>query len=144
MEIKTVNKEDYTKLIINPFSKFDTAEFIELNKTKVENIVYFIFNNGKNRFGLAGGIKDKTLKFPFSATFCNLSEITHGNRIDYYTESIEALINWSKNNNISEILFNTPPIFYDIPHITKLQNALINCGFKILDYDVNFEFYLDK
>ena len=34
-------------------------------------------------------------------------------------------------------------MFYNYSHITKLQNALCNNGFKIKEYDVNFEYYLN-
>lgn len=142
MEIKEISKEEYCKIVINPFSKFETADFIELNKNKVDEVKYFIFNNGKNRFALTGGIKDYVLKFPFSATYGILSEITGNNSIEYYQEAITALIEHSKRNNYNKIVFNTPALCYGIEHISKIQNSLINNGFKILDYDLNFEYYL--
>lgn len=143
MDIKNITKEEYKKIVINPFSKFDTVEFVELNKSKVDEVVYFIFNNGKNRFGLAGGIKDETLKFPFSATFSCFSNITSNNRISHYMEAVQALNYWAAENNIKKIQFNTPPTFYDNTHITKLQNALINNNYKIENYDINYEYYLE-
>lgn len=144
MEIKNITKEEYKTIVTNPFSRFDTVEFAELNKHKVDKVFYFIFNNGKNRFGLVGGLKDNVLKFPFSATFGCFSNITLNNRISHYIDAIKSLNDWAKDNNIAKIQFNTPPVFYDTAHITKLHNAIINSGYKLSDYDVNFEFYLDN
>ena len=140
MEIRDVSIEEYKTFVVKPFSEFDTCDFIELNKHKVDRVKYFIFNNSKNRFGLVAGIKDNTLKIPFSATFSCFSEIAHNNKIIHYYSAVKALVEWAKNQNIKRIIICTPPIFYDTKHITKFQNALICNGFKVLDYDVNFQY----
>lgn len=144
MQILDVHKEEYKKLVINPFSMFDTVEFAELNKNKVNEVKYFVFNNGKNRFGLIAGIKDGILKCPFSATFGIFSEITHNNSIQHYHDAIKALIEWCKQETIKKIIFCCPSIIYNENHITKFQNALFCNNFKLLDYDINFEYDLSK
>ncbi len=141
MDILEVAKEEYNKFVINPFSKFETVNFTELNKHKVEDIKYFIFDNGKKRFGFICGIKNGILKAPFSSTYGIFSEITENNRIEYYHEAVEALIEYSKNNGIEAIYIGTPALCYSPSLITKFQNALINKGFQIESYDVNFEYY---
>ena len=142
MEILDVSFEDYCKIVKNPFCLFEDANFAKLNENKVDKVKYFIFNNGKNRFGLIGGLKANVLKFPFSASFSALSEITSKNRIEYYIETFNSLISWAKENSIQKIIFNTPPVYYDISHISKMQNALLTCGFNQSEYNLNFEFYL--
>jgi len=142
MDIIEADKETYSKIVSNPFCKFETAEFADLNKSKVDEVKYFIFNNGKNRFALIGGIKNNILKFPFSASFSCFSEITKKNKIEYYTEAVKAIVNWAEENEISKIIFNTPPIFYNVEHISKMQNALLNTGFEQTEYNLNYEFYL--
>lgn len=143
MEIEEVSKEEYNKIVTDPFSGFDKVDFVELNKYKVDdNVKYFIFKDSRKRFGLVAGIRDNVLECPFSATFACFSEITYRNKILYYNESIKALVNWSIKNKINKIIFCTPALFYDETHITKLQNSLICNGFKILDYDVNYQFDL--
>lgn len=144
MEIKVVTKEEYKTFVIEPFSKFDTPDFIELNKHKVDEVKYFIFENNKKRFGLAVGIKDGVLKSPFSATFSILSEIAKNNKITHYHDSIELLKLWCKKNNIKKIILCTPPVFYNQNHITKFHNSLIANGFRLLDYDVNFQYFLNN
>ena len=87
MNILSVTKDEYNKIVINPFSGFDTLKFVELNKHKIDKVKYFIFNNGKNRFGLVAGIKDNVLQCPFSATFGIFSEIILNNKIEYYYDA---------------------------------------------------------
>ena len=139
--IEEVSKEQYKEIVNNTFSGFDKIDFIELNKYKVDEVKYFIFEDGKKRFGFVAGIKDGVLKSPFSATFSCFSEISN-NKILYYHKAIKSLIEWSKDHNIKKIIICTPPLFYDENHITKFQNALFCNGFKILDYDVNFQLNL--
>ena len=144
MEIREITKEEYSGFVQNPFSGFDTAEFVELNKHKVDEVKYFIFENNKKRFGLVAGIKDGVLKCPFSATFGIFSEIVKDNKISYYYEAVEKLVEWAKNYNLKKCHINTPALSYNMPHITKFHNALINNCFEIIDYDLNFEFYLSN
>ncbi len=142
MEIREITKEEYSGFVQNPFSGFDTAEFFELNKHKVDEVKYFIFENNKKRFGLVAGIKDGVLKCPFSATFGIFSEIAHNNKIKHYYEAVCCLKNLALDNSLKKIIICTPPVFYNEPHITKFHNALICNGFHLLDYDINFQFEL--
>lgn len=141
MEILEITKEEYSKYVTKPFSKFETADFVELNKNKVDEVKYFVFDNGKKRFGFVCGIKDSILKAPFSSTYGIFSEITDNNRIEYYHEAVNSLIEYCKNKNIVSIYIGTPALSYGVESITKFQNALINNGFQIESYDVNFEYF---
>ena len=141
MDIIEISKEEYTKYVTTPFSKFETSDFTELNKHKADEVKYFVFDNGKKRFGFICGIKDGVLKAPFSSTYGIFSEITENNRIEYYHEAVEALVNYAENKGLSAIYIGTPAISYAPSVITKLQNALINKGFVIESYDVNFEYF---
>lgn len=144
MDIIEIDKDKYSKTVINPFCKFETVDFAELNKHKVDEVKYLIFNNGKNRFGLILGIKDDIIKLPFSASFSCFSEIISKNKIEYYIEAIIALINWAKKQSLKKITFNTPPLFYNVEHISKTQNALQCTGFTLAEYNLNYAFDLDN
>lgn len=139
MTCLSVSKEQYKSIVEKPFCGFDSAEFVELNKHKVNKVKYFIFGDKANHFALVAGIKDKVLKCPFSATFGIFSEIRQNNQINYYYDAISALVAWCKDNSVEKIIFATPPLFYNQAHITKFQNALFCAGFKVLHYDMNFE-----
>ena len=144
MTCLSVSKEQYKSIVEKPFCSFDSVEFVELNAHKVDEVKYFIFGDKANHFALVAGLKDKVLKCPFSATFGIFSEIRQNNQISYYYEAIGALIAWCKDNEIEKIIFATPPLFYNQTHITKFQNALFCNGFKVADYDMNFEFCLEN
>lgn len=144
MNILEVAENEYKTFVVNPFSGFDKVEFIELNKHKVDEVKYFIFENNKKRFGLVAGIKDSILKCPFSATFGIFSEIAHNNKIQHYHEAINSLIEWTKNKNLKKIIICCPASFYQEKHIAKFQNALFCNNFRLLDYDVNFEYELSN
>ncbi|EJO8096905.1 hypothetical protein NUM66_001713, partial [Campylobacter jejuni] len=96
----------------------------------------------KNRFIISCGIKENDMLFPFSAPFSCLINISKDNKMLYYHEAIKLIIKWANENCKKNIYFNTPPLFYNYSHITKLQNALISNNFSINDYDVNYEIYL--
>lgn len=144
MKAIEITSKEYSSLHPKYFSSFDLPAFILLNEAKVDKIKYFVFNDGKNRFCIAGGLKNNILKFPFSASFACLNEITLNNKINYYHQAIQALIEWSKTNQINSIRFAAPPESYNISHITKIQNALICCGFEIESIDVNFELMINQ
>ena len=143
MDIIEVNNEEYQKLVKEPFCRFNKAEFYLLNEHKVDEVYYLLFNDGKNRFSFVVGVKDGFAKAPFSASFEAFSEITHNNKITHYHEAIQSLQEWLKNKHIEKIRISLPPCYYNISHITKMENALFSNGFCIENYDVNFEYYLN-
>ena len=142
MDIIDISAEEYCDVVRKPFSRFETSDFVELNKHKVSEIKYFLFRNNKVRFALVGGNQDGVLKFPFSASYSILSVLSNSNPISYYYESLQSLIDYAKSNGIKQIVFNTPPMSYDVSHITKMNNALLGVGFAISSCDINFEFNL--
>lgn len=87
-----ITKDEYKKLNHKLFSDFDKMEFLELNKHKVDSIKYFVFNSGKNRFSIVGGIKNCSLLFPFSASFACISNIGANNRLQHYNDFVYSFI----------------------------------------------------
>ena len=57
MQITEIDKEEYKLILSNPFSVFESVDFCEINKHKVEKMKFFLFNDRKNRFCLVAGIK---------------------------------------------------------------------------------------
>ena len=101
---------------------------------------FFLFNDRKNRFCLVAGIKNGSLKIPFSAPFGCFSSITKKNKIINFHLAIKALEEWSVNENLNKIEFNLPPHFYAPKFLTKLYNSLYCSGFFINDLDINYEY----
>lgn len=139
MNISVLDASAYKKIV--PFSLYDSSAFIELNRHKADAVYYFLFSNDKPRLALVGGVRDHVLKLPFSASFCAFSKI--GNcRIEHYYEAVSALINWAKIHEIRQVVFSLPPLFYEASHVSKMQNALLGCGFVLSAFDLNFEYFL--
>ncbi|MBZ7937907.1 hypothetical protein [Campylobacter molothri] len=143
MEIIEITEKEYNNFN-TIFSYFDLSEFLKYNSRKVDDIKYFLFKNNKNRFIASCGIKQNNMLFPFSAPFSCLINMPKDNKMLYYHEAIKLIVQWASKNSKKNIYFNTPPLFYNHSHITKLQNALISNNFSINDYDVNYEIYLEN
>lgn len=142
MKIQEISSDDYDKLPKNICSDFDLSSFCELNRHKIDDLKYLLFNDGKNRFVLIAGIKENIVKIPFSASFSMLNEVTHNNKILCYHEAIKTLNEWAKEHDYKKIIFSLPPHFYCPTKLTMLYNALFVNGFQIKDLEVNFEYYL--
>lgn len=142
MEIHEITRQEFDNLVKQPFSAFDNSAFCELNRSKVDMLKYLVFNDGKNRFYLIAGIKNNIVKFPFSASFAMLANISLHNKIICYHEAVKALNAWVAECGYKKIVFSLPPHFYNPTTITMLYNALFVSGFKIENIEVNYEYYL--
>lgn len=144
MEIIEETKENYTRLLTAPFSAFERAEFCELNKGKVDELKYLIFNDGKNRFALAAGLRDGVVRLPFSASFSCFSCISKNSKIICCHEAVRALVEWAHRKGCRGIVFSLPPHCYAPAHLTYIYNALWGNGFALKDIEVNFEYLLEN
>lgn len=144
MQVNEINRQEYDSLVKIHFSIFDNSNFCELNRSKVDDIKYLLFNDVKNRFYLVLGIKDGIVKIPFSASFAMLANISFHNKIICYHEAVKALTDWIYANGYKKVIFSLPPYFYNPTTITMLYNALFVNGYKIEDIEVNYEYYLSK
>lgn len=144
MDVLEVTKEEYSELVKEPFSVFDTIEFCELNKPKVDELKYLIFNDGKNRFGLIAGIKDGVIKAPFSAPYACFSSITKNNKISQYNNALKTFVEYAKKKSLQKIRVTLPPSFYDYNHLSNLYNSFYVYGFQIRGCDLNFQYNLNN
>lgn len=144
MDIIEVTSSEYKKLVSTPFSVFDSTAFAALNASKVDEVKYLVFNDGKNRFGLIAGIKDGVLKAPYSAPYACFSEIGKKSKIASYSGTASALVAYGKKNNLSKIRITFPPTVYDESHIAKFYNSFYIAGFKIAGCDLNYQYDLDQ
>lgn len=144
MDVLEVSSNEYAARVTEPFTLFDTVEFAALNAHKVETVKYLIFNDGKDRFAMIGGIRESGLCFPFSASFCCLTKIDSNDKIEHYYEAVNALKEYARKQKLKKIEILLPPAYYDVSSITKFYNALICNGFVQQSADVNFEYYLYK
>ena len=64
MNIIEINSLEYNTILKTPFSIFETVAFCDFNRSKINNLKYFVLN-GKNRFCLVAGLHKKIIKIPF-------------------------------------------------------------------------------
>ena len=142
MKLLDLDTISYSQNVSPVFSLFDTVLFAELNQHKVEQVHYLLFVDGKKKFALIGGEKKGIFLSPFSASFCAFTPLEENIRLEFYHQAVEALINWCRVKNFRRIENLQPPLFYAPSHLSKMQNALLNKGFSLKAYDLNYEYDL--
>lgn len=142
MQMTEITAKEYDLMPKAVCSVFDTTAFCQLNKPKVDRLAYLLFHDGKNRFVMAAGIKNSVLKIPFSASFAMLNEVSKHNKILCYHEAVKALNSWAMQNGCSRVVFSLPPHFYQPDKITLLSNALLQNGYSLDAFEVNYEYHL--
>jgi len=136
MDIKVLDVDEYSAIVVEPFSAFDSDVFCKLNQHKVDTIIPLIGVNSKYRFGLIVGIKGNEMFAPFSAPFSCISNISSQNKALDYSEFIKNLILFAKNSKFKKIKITLPPLFYDQNHIQWIINSLYTNGFTISGADI--------
>lgn len=142
MEIREITSEEYRKIVLKLYSAFDTVDFVELNRHKVDDLKYLLFADGKPRFALIVGIKDNIVKVPFSASFSCFTNLVADNKITYYHQTVSLLNEWAKRSGYVSIRFSLPSHCYSPTYLTCVYNALFANGYRVEANDVSYEYYL--
>ncbi len=142
MKLEETTQSEFERIVVKPFTVFDSSKFSALNSKKVEEVKYLIFTDSKIRFGLIAGIKDKTLKIPFSAPYGCFSKVSKQSKILSYSTSVKSLVDLCQQLQISKIRITLPPLIYDSNHISKLYNSFYVNKFQIAGCDLNYHFNL--
>lgn len=93
--------------------------------------------------GIAGGVINQELQFPYSAPFA-MPEIIRESRLGEMEEAIQLLDIYAQTNKMASVTFRLPPFFYDESNISKMQTALLNEEYQIQECDLNFQFYMNN
>jgi len=144
MELIDVNYSEYSNIFHKTYHIFNNPKFIFLNKFKCEQVKYLLFKDSKYRLGLIGGITNKKFQSPFSSPFGGFSFIKSSLQIASIEGSIDALENYCKINEITEIEFILPPLFYDEIFLSKLINVLFRKSYLISKIELDFYFKLEQ
>lgn len=144
MEIIEVNAAAFGKIIPEPYYTFGSAEFASLNSDKAEEVHYLLFNDGKYRLGLIGGVREKIFYSPFSAPFGSFVYLNSEIKIPFIDKAIELLIKWADKLHLCEINISLPPAIYQQSFIAKQINSFYRAGFVISDLDLNYAFDLNN
>ncbi len=110
---------------------FLSQKFINLNKHKVDDILYLIQDIKKPSIGLVLGLKGKSFLSPFSAPFGGF-HYTHENiyisEIEIFVDDLKAYL---LGNKFSKIDITLPPSIYGFTFNSKIINVLLRKGFLI-------------
>ena len=144
MEIIEVTKNEFERIIYEPFHIYGTSHFNDLNKFKCESVYYLLFKEDKYRMGIIGGIVNGIFFSPFSAPFGGFSFLNSKIGIDHIDKAIDLLITWGKTKKLKAINLTLPPSIYDESFIAKQTNSLYRKNFSILRIDLNYIFNSDN
>ena len=134
MELFKVNDNEYKSYFNKTYHTFNSVEFSELNKNKVDELLYLLFKDTKIRLGIVLGKRGNFLFSPFSAPFGGFSFLKEDVSIETIDNSIKLLQEYSVYNNLS-IKISLPPNFYSNDFISKCIFSFLRSNFKILYCD---------
>ena len=144
MQIREVSFDEFKKYSKSSKVVFNSADFIDNNRKKVDEIKYLIiFKEFSARFFVSFGVKDGDYALcPFSAPFSYIEPIKSGMGINDYEEAIIALDEYFKELKISKAAVTFPPVFYDKNNITAWIQIMIRNNWKIDYVDISYGFCL--
>lgn len=144
MEIIEVNNIQYSEIFLHTYHIFNHANFNFLNEDKCESVKYLLFKDNKYKLGLIAGIKNKKLLSPFSSPFGGFSFIKSDIQILTIEKAIDELDNYCRINELINMEFILPPLFYDEIFLSKLVNVLFRKNYLISNIDLDFYFKTDN
>ena len=136
-----ITADQFQRHFPSPMHPYNSVPFTELNRHKVEEVMYLALTDEKNRtlFGIILGKKGSMLLSPFSAPFGGIeSARPHG--VGRWIECAECLRDFALATEMS-IHIAMPPAFYcNNDSITAQSMALEYAGFcNIPEYNYHFE-----
>lgn len=142
MVLEEVSPEKYHEIVKSYKYFYNSTRFHDLNKYKVQKVVYLLFKTKKYKIGIIAGIHDKVFKVPYSAPFSMFEFLSVNVRLDDICSAVCLIDDYVKEKQLSAVEICLPPSFYDRSGIAKVQNSLLNNGYNIAVCDLNFQFFL--
>jgi len=140
MDIINAPPKEYLIQFPKPYHIFNTVEFNQLNQSKVDEVNYLLFKDNKVRFGLIVGLKDNSIKSPFSAPFGGFSFKDEGVQISKIEEALKTFDDYCIEHKIDLVKLVIPPNIYNNNFINKYISCLFRQGYKQEYLDLNFSF----
>lgn len=125
---------------------FNSALFSELNADKTSGIIYMvIYKKGSARFALTMGWgHNDELHCPFSAPFGYPEEIKSPQSISDYYHAAVAINKYVDQLGARNVSITFPPLFYDNDIITAWVNALVQNGWGVDYFEINYAFHIPE
>ncbi|SET57886.1 hypothetical protein SAMN04487771_10263 [[Clostridium] aminophilum] len=143
--IEKVSPEEYSRCLPENTAFFNSVRFCELNKGKVDEVLYLIIKKGNsNRFGMIIGVKDSAGKCPFSAPYSFPVALNSNNGVSDYDSAIQAIDNFCRGEGIKNLRFTLPPLTYDEHHLAAWVSSFYRHGYRMVNMDINYILDLKK
>ncbi|MEN6471858.1 MAG: hypothetical protein ABFC62_10375 [Clostridiaceae bacterium] len=144
MLVECIDAQRY-KNIIDDSIIYQSSAFCELNKSKVDELIYLLFQKGSSpRFALCMGVQNGIAKCPFSAPFGMPLNLRKQLGIDSYDECIDSLHAYAEQEKWLGIRFTLPPLFYSSHELSAWINTLYRKGYGVEIADINYQFNLKE
>lgn len=143
MEVVEVDYRTYREQL-SCFSIFNSVDFAELNKTKVDDLFYLIFRDSKARLGIILGEKSNELYSPFSAPYGGFVYNDTECKARIIDTAIETLEAWVIQKGFKKIHIALPALHYNTHFLTRLINGFHNNNFTVDQIDVNHHFSIPE
>lgn len=139
--MKLVDIEEFINRGYKTHYIFDAPGFHEVNSYKVDNIVGMLFGRGKVRAGILAGVKDCSIKMPYSSPFAMI-ELYKTCGIEDFDEYVKDIDAYALEKGIEDINITLPPMFYDETNISKFLSALMRNGYTLKGVELNYQYLL--
>jgi hypothetical protein len=143
MEVIEVDSSVYREHL-KPISVFTTSAFAELNKNKVDQLIFLLFKDSKIRLGIIFGKKDDVLMSPFSAPYGGFSYADPDCKAKMIDDAIAALVSWAEEKGFKKLNIALPALHYNAEFLTRVINGFYTHQFNIEAIDVNHHFESPK
>ena len=145
MKLERITPQQYSDLIDDCTILFNKGRFGELNKHKVNEVIYLCINEDNNPvFGLMGGRKNRTFMCPFSAPFSFPVSLKKNTRMISYDQSLDVLMNYLNSEGFENIIITFPPMFYDEHNLSAWVNVFFRNHFSVKNAEIDYALYLDE
>lgn len=137
MKITETTAAEYKEVFKRTQHIYNSVEFSELNKYKVEKLHYLFFEDTKIRFGIVLGENADNLLSPFSAPFGGLC-FNRPQNIEFIDEAVQQLKSFGEEHHKKTII-TLPPTIYEQCQTAQCINSLSRAG-KISYNEINYHF----
>jgi acetyltransferase-like isoleucine patch superfamily enzyme len=131
-----IGEEAYYRIFQVDPHPFLSQKFLQVNRLKVEKILWLVEDNSKPQIGLIAGLKDGNLLSPFSAPFGGFHFHHELIYISVINKFLEELKHFIKTNEFKGIKIKLPPDIYHSSLNSKITNCFFYGGFSIRTIDI--------
>jgi hypothetical protein len=144
MEIVELTQKEFDSIFTKTGYIFSKSDFNELNRYKVDELVYLGFKEKKYRLGVCFGKDAGSLLAPFSAPYAMFVKTKDKVDVQYIYQAVEKLDEYCKKERIQNIKFVMPPVAFEERDVSVFINAFANHRYQVEHTDLNYHLDLRK